>query len=658
MEPHTAAADTPAPRMRRGRVVLLVLALLAVAIAVLVALWDWNWFKGPIERRVEAATGRRLQIRGDLDVDPGWRVFDVRADDVALANAAGSKTPTMAEAERVELSLRVWPALFHGKFLLPGTRLVRPRVLLERGKEGPGNWVFERPARRGNLVIGQLLVDDGRLEVHDEKLRTDLSLAMKSGRADEDDALAPLTLIGEGTYRGLPFELDGVVESPLALRNKAEPYHVELRARAGATRALARGNVSTMAALRDFDLAVELRGADLADLDTIADIVLPPTPPYRLDGQLVRDGDVWRYNDFEGKVGDSDLAGDAVVTVGGERPHLKANLVSTSLDFDDLAGFVNAPASADAGETANAEQKRQSAQLAASDRVLPQRPYELARLRRMDADVTLRATRVVADPLPLESLEGHLVLDAGKVTLDPLQLGVAGGTIGSRIVLDASGAPIASDADITLRGLELPKLFPEAELAKGSAGRIGGRIELAGRGNSVAQMLATSNGQVGLVMGRGRISNLLLELAGLDVAEALKFLLGKDRIIPLRCAHAAFAVKDGIVTSETFVFDTTDTVLYGEGQVSLRDETLDLVLRPQPKDKSIVSLRSPLEVDGSFKDPDIHPKAGPLALRGLAAAALYSVAPPAALLALIETGPGEDTDCAIDSTPAQQGEPS
>ena len=28
-----------------------------------------------------------------------------------------------------------------------------------------------------------------------------------------------------------------------------------------------------------------------------------------------------------------------------------------------------------------------------------------------------------------------------------------------------------------------------------------------------------------------------------------------------------------------------------------------------------------------------------------AAAALYAIAPPAALLALIETGPGEDTDC-------------
>jgi uncharacterized protein involved in outer membrane biogenesis len=650
-----APAAPPIPRARRARGLLLVLAVAVIAGAVLVALWDWNWFKGPIERRVEAATGRKLEIRGNLEVDPGWRIFNVRASNLRLANVPWSTTPTMAEAESVELDLRIWPALLHGQFRLPRARIVRPHVVLERDATHPGNWMLDRPARAGRLEIYQLLVDDGTMELHDTPLRTDLALTMKSGKPGKDDALAPLVLAGTGSYRGQPFELDGVVESPLALRDKAEPYHVDVRARAGATRAHARGNVSAMAALHEFDLMLDLRGADLAHLDGIADVVLPETPPYHLDGKLERNGNVWHYSGFAGEIGDSDIAGDATITFGGERPRLKAALVSKSLDFDDLAGFVNAPASADAGETANDRQKKAAAQLAASDRVLPQRPYELERMRRMDADVTLRATRVNADPLPLDSLEGHLLLENGVARLDPLKLGVAGGMVESHITLDASGAPIRSDMDITLRGLQLPKLFPDAQLAKGSAGKIGGHVVLKGRGNSVAQMLATSDGQVGLVMGRGRISNLLLELAGLDVAEALKFLLGKDRIIPLRCAHAEFKVEDGIVTSQQFVFDTTDTILYGEGSVSLRDETLDITLKPRPKDHSLVSLRSPLLVDGSFKDPDIHPKAGPLAMRGLAAAALYAIAPPAALLALIETGPGEDSNCALDAPTPKKG---
>ena len=37
-------------------------------------------------------------------------------------------------------------------------------------------------------------------------------------------------------------------------------------------------------------------------------------------------------------------------------------------------------------------------------------------------------------------------------------------------------------------------------------------------------------------MGKGRLSNLLLELAGLDIAESLAFVLGEDKLVTLRCA--------------------------------------------------------------------------------------------------------------------------
>ena len=42
-------------------------AVVVVAVA-LALLFDWDWFKGTIERRVAAATGREFSI-GDLDVD-------------------------------------------------------------------------------------------------------------------------------------------------------------------------------------------------------------------------------------------------------------------------------------------------------------------------------------------------------------------------------------------------------------------------------------------------------------------------------------------------------------------------------------------------------------------------------------------------------------
>lgn len=224
--------------------------------------------------------------------------------------------------------------------------------------------------------------------------------------------------------------------------------------------------------------------------------------------------------------------------------------------------------------------------------------------------------------------------------------------------MDARKDTLQTSAKIHARGLQLPKLFPGRDLTDTSIGRIGGEIDLHGSGNSVAKMLANADGDVGLLMGSGRISNLLLEYAGIDIAESLKFLLTKDRTVPVRCAFSQFAVNDGLMRSERLAFDTTDTVIFGAGTVNLRDETIDLTLKPQPKDHSFFALRAPLHVAGTFKDPEFHADLKKITLRGIAAALLATLTPPAALLATYETGPGKGKDiaCQGDATPTEKAE--
>jgi uncharacterized protein involved in outer membrane biogenesis len=196
-----------------------------------------------------------------------------------------------------------------------------------------------------------------------------------------------------------------------------------------------------------------------------------------------------------------------------------------------------------------------------------------------------------------------------------------------------------------LQKLQLPKLFPKSKAMQDSLGSINGVVALKGQGDSAATILASSNGNFSAIMGPGRMSNLVLEVAGLDIAEALKFLLGKDREVALRCAYADFGIVDGVATARSVAVDTTDTALLLKGQFSFVDEKLDMTLLPKPKDKSPVSIRVPIEIGGTFAKPSIAPKGGPLLLRGAAVAALAAVAPPLALLGLIETGPGQDTAC-------------
>ncbi len=630
---------------KRGQRWLAVLVFLVALILLVIALWDWNWFKGPVERAVQAKTGREFHIGGNLDVDLG-RTLTVRADRLTFANAEWSRTPRMASADRAEIDLRAWP-LLRGQIRIPEIRLTRPDLLLETapGKDQPGNWDFLGPSDGDPPVLQRLLVDDGRLKFLDAAGKTEILVSLNSGKPRSADSAPPLLVSGKGRWQGNPFTLDGNTESPLELTNSDHPFRIHLDGRAGATRAIASGTLTNPFALRTFDLDFALSGQDMEDLYPLIGLAIPSTPPYRLKGRLKRNNDTWRYENFTGVAGDSDLGGTAQIETGRDRPFLKADLVSKRLDFDDLAGFIGAPPKTGAGETANAEQKAEAAALAAKAKILPDTPYNLTKLRAMDADVKWKAQRINAPSLPLDDMDAHLKLDDGLLRLEPLNFGVAGGDIRSTIRMDARKPTIATQLKASIRKVQLGGLFPDAKLAEQASGGISGEIDLSGTGNSIAAMLGSSDGNVAIGMGRGHIGNLIMELAGLDVAESLKFLFTGDRQIPLRCAWGDFGVQRGLMTSQQLAFDTTDTLLLGEGTIDLKQEQLDLLLRPRPKDISILALRSPLRIGGTFKDPSFRPDFKALGIRGAIAVALGTITPPAALLATIETGPGEDSNC-------------
>jgi len=619
------------------------LALLLAVIGWAIVCFDWNLFKGMVERRVTAATGREFHIDGDLDVDLSMNPL-ITMDGLRLGNIPGAKEPTMASVQRLRMRVKLWPWL-HGETILPELHLVRPVLLLEKNATGTNNWSF--PASTLNPTIQQFTIDHGVLTYREAAKGTNLVIELNSDKPDAASRLAPVLLQGKGTLENAPFALQGRVDSPLTLVDAEKPYRIDINANAGPTHAHATGALRHPLQLSGFDLDFSLAGPDLALLYPLIGVATPQTPPYRLRGRLGHIGHVWSYDKFSGVVGDSDLAGNLTVDATGKKSLLKADLLSRRLDFDDLAGFIGAPPKTGRGETASAKQIAESAKLQASARVLPDHPYDLERLRGMDADVLLRAQHVNAPNLPLESMLAHMYIKDAVLRLDPLNFGAAGGRIESQIRMDASRPQIASTAKIKLRKLDLGKLMPKAKLTRSGFGLIGADADLKGAGNSVAKMLASSDGHIRMGMGEGEISHLLMAYAALDLADILMIKIKGDHDVKIRCAIGDFTARQGIWSTNTFVFDTSDATVRGSGNIDLREEQLDLLLRVKPKHLSLLSLRSPLRMRGSFKHASVRPDFKALGLRGIAAVALGAIAPPAAELAFIGYSKGQDRDCLV-----------
>jgi len=629
-----------------------VLLAIAGAIALAVASFEWNWLRGPLAGYLSARLGRPVAIAGDLDVALSMQPL-LTADSVTLGNAHWSADPQMARATRVTVRLDPM-SLFSSRLALPEVHLIEPRVGLERNDHGNGNWEF--PGATELPLVGALEIENGEVQYRDPATETDITLKFESSGEANEQGRKPVSFSGSGTVHKSPLTIDGHAASLLALEEGERPYLVDVNARSGATVARFDGKLIPNR-IDNVDGALTLQGRDLSQLHPIIPVPFPWTPAYQLRGRLMHDGEVWTFRDFSGHVGQSDVAG--VVAVTGPRhrvrPLIEGDIVSQRLDLADLGGMVGLPPDGAKPGKGTPAQQAEAKRRARSPRVLPTHPYDLESLRSADAKLHFRGTRFIASSIPLDHLNAVINLEAGVMTLQPLDFGVAGGKVASTVVLDARGNVIKMRTEAQASNVDLRQILPGVKPPNGSAGKLGGRARLAGTGNSVADMLTTSNGEVALINRGGDASELAIVLTNLDLAHAAKLLLTGDRNSPVHCVVADFVAVNGKFAARNLVVDTTSEKIVGEGTIDLANERYDLALNAESKRPSLVALRGPILIEGPFRAPRVHPDPLPVAARVGASVALgVLLTPLAALLPLVDPGGGEDADCGALVQQAQQ----
>ena len=613
-----------------------------IALAVLfVAIFGWNWARGPIERMTLENTGRVLVITGDIKVQLGWPFPRIQAGSVSYANPDWAKERQMFAADAVDVSIDL-PQLLRKKIIFPNVKLTRPTLFLEQGTQGRKSWLLDlnQQDESARIEVGRLMLDRGTLGFDDLVTKTSILSELSTGLTQPDGtAEAGVTFNASGQYKGLALKAHGTGGSVLAVRDESTPYALKINASFGKTALRAEGAITSLLKFSAVDLRLSLRGDSLDQLFPLIGMALPATRPYVTDGHLLFSDKTWRYEKFSGRIGASDIAGTLQAVTGGTRIALTADLSSKLLDLADLGPVIGA-------RPGQVQAARQAAPGGSVARVLPDLPFNTDRWNTVDAEVTLHARAIRhSAALAIEDLTTHLSLKDSVVTLDPLDFGLAGGHLNAVISLDGRKAPLLAKARLNAKKIHIDKLFPTMPLTQTGIGEVNGQIDLAGTGNSVGRMLASANGNVGLVVAGGEISKLMMEKAGLHLWEILQLSVTGDKLVKVRCAVVDFKVKQGVMTTDALIFDTAVTTLIGTGTINLAQERLDLTLNQKTKATSPVAFRSPIHVRGSFAKPDVQVDTGRVVARALGAVALGLVNPLLTLIPLIDAGPGKDSDC-------------
>ncbi|WFL67657.1 AsmA family protein [Pantoea sp. X85] len=659
--------------------------LLVVVIVVLIATFDWNRLKPTINQKVSAELNRPFAIRGDLGVawvrnreEPGWRSWvpwpQVHADDVMLGNPPSIPDVTMVHLQRVEATIAPL-SLLHQQVYLPWIKMQKPDARLVQTADKKNNWTFDLASSQNSdanaapsawsFRLDNILFDQGQVRYRDAVNKADVTVtinplgkpvpyAQVAGGDDQQKGAGDFVFgwQANGTYNNQKLDGDGKIGGMLSLRSKTTPFPLQVDVRNGTTRVRIDGTLQDPLNLGGLDVRLRFAGDTLANLYGLTGVLLPDTPPYETDGHLIArfneaKGPLFRYEKFNGHIGDSDIHGSLTYRQGKPRPTLTGELTSNQLRMEDLGPLIGVNSGKGSEKTQQAKAQRGEASSQPADRVLPHDKFDTKSWDVMDADVKFSGKRIEhSSKLPLSDLYTHLQLKNGDLLLDPLRFGMAGGSINSTIHLEGDRSPMRGRADLHARKLRLRQLFPDVTAMQNSLGQLNGDASLSGTGNSVADLLGTSNGELKLLMNDGLISRSLMEIAGLNVGNYVVGKLFGDDEVKINCAATDMNIRQGLATPKLFLLDTENAVINVTGNVNFANERMDLSINPESKGIRIITLRSPLYVRGTFKNPDAGVKAGPLIARGAAAVALGAVvAPAAALIALISPSDTDDNQC-------------
>lgn len=628
------------------------LAWIGVPVALLVILavfWNWDWFIPIVQSRASAAIGRPVTI-AHLHLRLG-RVIQVIADDVVVANPPEwpSGDPPFASIKALTIQADAWGYVRGHGLVLPLIGIDGPKLLAAETADGAANFRLSTGGGSGgnSVKIGDVRIADGDAHVVMPKLKADFNARIAT--QGEGDA-AKIVIDAKGTYAAQPIIARLVGGALLSLRDAAHPWPVDLNVANGPTRVALDGTIEDPLAFQGANVRLKFSGPDMGLLEPLVGFPIPKTPAYQIAGKLDLQGfNRIRFQDFQGRLGNSDIAGTieeqpgATEVKGKAKPVVMMDLRSNRVDLVDLNGFIGGTPGRTNTKDATPQERQAVAKANASPKLLPDTPISVPRLDWADIHLRYHGAHIEGRNIPLDDLTVALDVVGGKITVHPVSFGVGKGKlIGNIELTPTTGKDVHARIDLRMQNLDVSRLMAATHTFQG-AGSVSGVGAIDATGGSLAGLMANGNGEVKMAMAGGDLSALLIDLTGLQFGNALLSALGVPNKTEVKCFVGDLGMQRGVLDFKAVTLDTGEAITNVGGNVDLSKETVDLALKTDAKHFSVGSLPTRVNIGGTFKDPKIRPGAE-VAARAGAAAGLAALFLPLAILPTVQFGTSDADD--------------
>ena len=319
------------------------------------------------------------------------------------------------------------------------------------------------------------------------------------------------------------------------------------------------------------------------------------------------------FQDLRLELGESDLEGQLALDLRADPAKLSGTLHAKLLRSVDIPGSGDPPAKA----------------------ATPASAIPLAPLHDLDLDITLAADRLQVAGRDFSRLKTRLASTRGDTLLHLESLQLWKGDIEGTLRVNAAVAPTELDLALTVEDMDLSIPF------HGEGGSADASLELAAKGSTLAQVVASSHGNLRFVMDEVRLRGDPLGPLGQNLFEMFFSGIKSKQSGTLLCTVVRSEIDHGVGRTQV-VLDTPKTVIAGIGKVDLTHRSLDILFQPSSHSVSVGRVKTPIRVSGKFGNLKASVDVVKVTRQFGEAGLLFLANPLLAVVPFIELGSGSD----------------
>lgn len=341
------------------------------------------------------------------------------------------------------------------------------------------------------------------------------------------------------------------------------------------------------------------------------------------------------------------VSGSMTLTVAmGKRPHVVAKMSSKRFDLRPLLPWWANPAT----------WSRSTGSKMFSNNLI-----SFAFLREVEAELDLNADRLLLYRFAFDNINMTASLKKGRLHVKPLNFKIGQGTGGGSVFIRDKGKKGAYiELNLRSRRIDVGPMMAKLGTETPIDGRVDAECYLKSSGRSIAGLMASMNGSLLVVMGRGKLYYKNMALFSGELTSALFQFLNaakKKNYTDLNCGLCEFHVQDGMARTDWIIMDNPQTTIAGRGKINLKTEEIDFVFDPAPKhgigikgvgkiSLSLGELANPMKVGGTLTKPYLTMNPGGTAITiGKAVGGFFIAGPFGIAAALTDFSTAADNPC-------------